>query len=68
MPRIKKNKIKTHKATKKTLNVRDGGSIKINHQGMNDNTGKKNSAFNRRGRKASELSKADANRLKKVKF
>ena len=65
---MKKNKIKTHKATKKTLNVRDGGSISIYHQGLNHNTGKKNSSFNRRGRKSAALSKADANRLKKVQF
>lgn len=63
-----KNKIKTHKGTKKVLNVRNSGSIAINHQGMNHNTGKKNSAFNRKSRKVSGLSKADANRLKKVQF
>lgn len=63
-----KNKIKTHKGTKKVLNVRNSGTISINHQGMNHNTGKKNSSFNRKNRKASGLSKADANRLKKVQF
>ena len=61
-----KNKLITHKGTKKVLNVRDGGSIKIGHPGTRHNTGKKNAASNRCGRKASELSKADANRLKKV--
>ena len=63
-----KNKLKTHKGTKKVLNVRDGGSIKIGHPGTRHNTGKKNSASNRNGRKASSLSKADANRFKKVQF
>ncbi len=59
-------KLKTHKGTKKVLNVRDSGSIKIGHPGTRHNTGKKNAASNRSGRKASELSKADANRLKNV--
>jgi ribosomal protein L35 len=61
-----KIKAKTHKGTKKVLNVRDGGSIKIGHPGTRHNTGKKNAASNRSGRSASALSKADANRLKKV--
>ena len=61
-----KNKLKTHKGTKKVLNVRDGGYIKIGHPGTRHNTGKKNAASNRSGRSASALSKADANRLKKV--
>ena len=61
-------KLKTHKGTKKVLNVRDGGSIKIGHPGTRHNTGKKNAASNRNGRKASELSRADANRLKNVQI
>lgn len=63
-----KNKLKSHKGTQKVLNVRDGGSIKIGHPGTRHNTGKKNAASNRVGRKASELNKADANRFKKVIF
>ena len=63
-----KNKIKTHKGLSKVLNVRDSGSIKIGHPGTRHNTGKKNAASNRCGRKAAELNKADANRLKKVQF
>ena len=59
-------KLKTHKGTKKVLNVRSGGSIKIGHPGTRHNTGKKNTASNRSGRSLSALSKADANRLKKV--
>lgn len=61
-------KLKTHKGTKKVLNVRDGGSVSIGHPGTRHNTGKKNAASNRCGRKASSLSKADANRFKKVNY
>ena len=61
-------KMKTHKGTKKVLNVRDGGSIKIGHPGTRHNTGKKNAASNRSGRKASFLSKGDAKRLKNVHY
>ena len=60
-------KIKTHKGTKKVLNKRKN-DVKIGHPGTRHNTGKKNAASNRCGRKASELNKADANRLKKVQF
>ena len=63
-----KNKIKTHKVLSKVLYVRDSGSFKIGHPGTRHNTGKKNSASNRAGRTASSLSKADANRFKKVQF
>ncbi len=63
-----KSKLKTHKGTKKVLNVRDGGSVAIGHPGTRHNTGKKNAASNRSGRKASALSKADANRFKKVNY
>ena len=61
-------KLKTHKGTKKVLNIRNCGSIKIGHPGTRHNTGKKNAASNRSGRSASTLSKADANRFKKVQF
>ena len=60
-------KIKTHKGTQKVLNARKN-DIKIGHPGTRHNTGKKNTASNRCGRTASTLSKADANRLKKVQF
>ena len=59
-------KMKTHKGTKKVLNVRQSGSIKIGHPGTRHNTGKKNAASNRCGRSASLLSKADYNRLKDI--
>ena len=60
-------KIKSHKGTQKVLNQRKN-DVKIGHPGTRHNTGKKNAASNRCGRKASELNKADANRLKKVQF
>lgn len=60
-------KIKSHKGTQKVLNQRKN-DVKIGHPGTRHNTGKKNTASNRCGRKASSLSKADANRFKKVQF
>lgn len=66
MPKTKKIKLKTHKGTKKVLNIKDSGVIEIGHPGTRHNTGKKNAASNRTGRKASTLSSADANRFKKV--
>ena len=59
-------KLKTHKGTKKVLNVRDGGSIKIGHPGTRHNTGKKNAASNRNGRSASALNKTDYKRIKSL--
>jgi ribosomal protein L35 len=66
MPKVKKVKLKTHKGTKKVLNVRNSGSITVGHPGQRHNTGKKNAASNRVGRSSSTLSKGDANRLKNV--
>ena len=57
-------KIKTHKGTAKVV----GKNGKIGHPGTRHNTGKKNSASNRKGRKASFLSKSDAKRLKNVQY
>ena len=59
-------KLKTHKGTKKVLNVRQSGSIKIGHPGTRHNTGKKNAASNRNGRTASELNKTDYKRIKSI--
>ena len=56
-------KLKTHKGTKKVLKIRKGGTISIGRPGSRHNTGKKNSALNRKNRKGSTLSKADQNRL-----
>lgn len=57
-------KLKTHKGTKKVLNVRDGGSIKIGHPGTRHNTGKKNASSNRAGRNSSALNNSDYKRIK----
>ena len=57
---------KTHKGTKKVLNIRNSKSITIGHPGQRHNTGSKNSAFNRNKRSRSSLSKADTNRLKRL--
>ena len=57
-------KMKTHKGTKKVLNVRNSGSIKIGHPGSRHNTGKKNAKANRGKRVQSTLSSADLKRIK----
>ena len=59
-------KLKSHKGTKKVLNVRQSGSIKIGHPGTRHNTGKKNAASNRSGRSASALNKTDYKRIKSI--
>ncbi len=59
-------KLKTHKGTKKVLNQRQSGSIKIGHPGTRHNTGKKNAASNRSGRSASTLNKTDYKRIKSI--
>ena len=68
MAKIKKskNKLKTHKGTKKVLKIRNGGTITIGRPGSRHNTGKKTSAANRKNRKGSKLSKADSNRAKNL--
>ncbi len=60
-------KIKTHKGTSKVLNQRKN-DVKVGHPGTRHNTGKKNAASNRCGRKSSSLSKSDAKRLKNVQI
>lgn len=55
---------KTHKGTKKVLNVRPGGTISIGKPGSRHNTGKKNTAQNRNARKGSTLDHSDFKRLK----
>ena len=59
-------KKKRHKGTAKVLNVRPGGTISIGKPGSRHNTGKKNSAFNRRARKGSTLSDSDYKRIKDI--
>ena len=57
---------KTHKGTKKVLNVRQSGSISIGHAGSRHNTGKKNSAYNRAKTTSVALNKSAAKRLKRI--
>ena len=61
-----KNKLKTHKGTKKVLNVRDSGSITIGHAGGRHNSGKKTTKTNRNKRSSSVLSNADYKRIKSI--
>lgn len=58
--------MKTHKGTKKVLNVRAGGSIAIGKPGSRHNTGKQATKQNRRNRKGSTLSHSDYSRIKSV--
>ena len=61
-----KNKIKTHKGTKKALNIRQSGSItKCNSVGQHK-TGKKATSANRKKREGSTLSNSDYKRCKNV--
>ena len=57
---------KTHKGTKKVLNIRQSGSITVGKPGSRHNTGDKPTKFNRNARSKSNLSKADSNRLKRI--
>ena len=57
-------KMKTHKGTKKVLNIRPGGTISIGCPGGRHNTGKNNMASNRKNRQGSNLSSADFKRIK----
>lgn len=59
-------KMKTHKGTKKVMNVRNSGSIKIGHPGSRHNTGKKCSKAIREKRTQSSLSKSDLKRIKDI--
>ena len=57
---------KTHKGTKKVLNVRQSGTITIGRPGSRHNTGSKNAENKKKNRAGSKLSKADSNRLKRI--
>ena len=59
-------KIKTHKGTKKVLNVRKSGTVTIGKPGSRHNTGSKNASFNRGCRRGSTLSNQDRRRLKNI--
>ena len=59
-------KQKTHKATKKVLNVRPGGTISYKKSGGNHKTNKDSSKQVRQRRNEGILSKGDRSRLKSV--
>ncbi len=59
-------KQKTHKSTKKVLNVRNSGSITYKKSNGNHKTAKDSSKQVRKRRKAGTLSKALGSRLKDV--
>ena len=64
MAKVKKNKMKTHKGTKKVLNIRKSGTISVANQGVLHNTGKNSSKRSRQKRKGHELDKSDFKRIK----
>ncbi|HPE15185.1 MAG TPA: 50S ribosomal protein L35 [Bacilli bacterium] len=59
-------KLKTHKGTKKVLNIRKSGTITIGHPGSRHNLGKKSSGTNRKKRTQVALSRGDRRRLKQL--
>ena len=59
-------KLKTHKGTKKVFKVRKSGTVTIGRPGSRHNTGSKPASANRKNRKGSNLSQADARRLKNI--
>lgn len=59
-------KMKTHKGTRKVLNVRNSGTIGIGCPGSRHNTGKKNMKSNRKNRAGSTLSNSDYKRVKDI--
>ena len=61
-----KIKQKTHKGTKKVLNVRSSGTVSMGRPGSRHNTGKKNSSLNRKNRAGSVLSNSDYKRIKSI--
>ncbi len=66
MKKVKKNKLKTHKGTKKVLNIRNSGSITIGHPGANHNTGKHTTKSIRKKRNGNTLSSSDLSRIKSI--
>lgn len=59
-------KLKTHKGTKKVLNIHPSGTITIGRPGSRHNTGKKSSSLNRKNRAGSILSNTDYKRIKSI--
>ena len=66
MTKLKKNKMKTHKGTKKVLNIRQSGSISKSRQGILHNTGKNNAARVSSKRQWTSLSNADYKIIKDI--
>lgn len=66
MAKAKKIKHKTHKSTKKVLNIKQSGVITKQNVGNNHKTGKKSPANKIKSRSKSELNKSDLKRLKNV--
>ncbi len=64
--KVKKLKRKTHKGTKKVLNIRQSGSITKQNVGNNHKTGKKTPARKIKSRSKSELNASDLKRIKNV--
>lgn len=64
--KVKKLKLKTHKATKKVLNKRQSGSITKQVAGNNHQNGGKSPAQKRKKRSKTELSNSDLKRFKNV--
>ena len=64
--KVKKYKLKPHKATKKVLNIRQSGSITKLIAGNNHQTGKKTHKQSKKAGSKSELSKSDCKKLKNV--
>lgn len=64
--KVKKLKLKTHKATKKVLNKRQSGSITKQVAGNNHQTGGKSPVQKRKKRSKTELSNSDLKRFKNV--
>ncbi|MDD3187253.1 MAG: 50S ribosomal protein L35 [Bacilli bacterium] len=62
----KKNKMKTHKGTKKVLKIHPSGTITIGRPGSRHNTGKKSTNSNRKNRAGSVLSNSDYKRIKTI--
>ena len=57
-------KLKTHKGTRKVLNIRQSGSITVQKAGNNHQTGKKSHTQSKRAGSKVELSKSDLKRFK----
>lgn len=64
--KVKKIKKKTHKGTKKVLNIKQSGVISKQNVGNNHKTGKKSPASKIKSRSKSVLDKSDLKRLKNV--